>query len=172
VTSPDWGNYPPEQQSTYSWTDAPATAQSWRTYTDGGFVNDITFKNVLRNYDANARHPEVAGPGHFNDPDYLGPELGMTDEEFRTQMTLWSVAAAPLVIGSDIESSARPPSTLSPTSAATTTVPTGSASTPAADRDSRTQATHRSTGDATSGAGEAILINLLGTWSQTLVPKF
>ncbi|WP_243869469.1 NPCBM/NEW2 domain-containing protein [Streptomyces liangshanensis] len=102
VTSPDWGNYPEEQQSTYSWTYAPAIAQSWRTYTDVGFVGEIKFKDVLRNYDANARHPEAAGPGHFNDPDYLGPELGMTDEEFRTQMTLWSVAAAPLVIGSDI----------------------------------------------------------------------
>jgi alpha-galactosidase len=102
VTSPDWGNYPLEQQSTYSWSYAPAIAQSWRTYTDVGFVYDIKFKDVLRNYDANARHPEVAGPGHFNDPDYLGPELGMTDEEFRTQLTLWSAAAAPLVIGSDV----------------------------------------------------------------------
>jgi alpha-galactosidase len=102
VTSPDWGNYPPEQQSTYSWSYAPAIAQSWRTYTDVGFQGDIKFKDVLRNYDANARHPEVAGPGHFSDPDYLGPELGMTDEEFRTQMTLWAVAAAPLVIGSDV----------------------------------------------------------------------
>ncbi|MFY1670570.1 NPCBM/NEW2 domain-containing protein [Plantactinospora sp. WMMB334] len=102
VTSPDWGNYPEEQQSTYSWSYAPAIAQSWRTYTDVGFVGEIKFKDVLRNYDANARHPEVAGPGHFNDPDYLGPELGMTDEEFRTQMTLWSVAAAPLVIASDV----------------------------------------------------------------------
>jgi alpha-galactosidase len=102
VTSPDWGNYPQEQQSTYSWSYAPAIAQSWRTYTDVGFIGEIKFKDVLRNYDANARHPEAAGPGHFNDPDYLGPELGMSDEEFRTQMTLWSVAAAPLVIGSDI----------------------------------------------------------------------
>ena len=67
-----------------------------------GLLGTIKFKDVLRNYDANARHPEVAGPGHLNDPDYLGPELGMTDEEFRTQMTLWSVAAAPLVIGSDV----------------------------------------------------------------------
>lgn len=102
VTSPDWGNYPEEQQSTYSWSYAPKIAQSWRTYTDVGFVDEIKFKDVLRNYDANARHPEAAGPGHFNDPDYLGPEHGMSDEEFRTQMTLWSVAAAPLVIGSDV----------------------------------------------------------------------
>ena len=102
VTSPDWGDYPEEQQSTYSWSYAPAIAQSWRTYTDVGFVGEIKYKDVLRNYDANARHPEAAGPGHFNDPDYLGPELGMSDVEFRAQMTLWSVAAAPLVIASDV----------------------------------------------------------------------
>lgn len=101
VTSPDWGDYPEEQQSTWSWTYAPGIAESWRTYTDVGFVGQIQFKDVLRNFDANARHPEVAGPGHFSDPDYLGPELGMTTEEFRTQMSLWTIAAAPLVISSD-----------------------------------------------------------------------
>nr|BFF21233.1 NPCBM/NEW2 domain-containing protein [Promicromonospora thailandica] len=101
VTSPDWGDYPEEQQSTWSWTYAPGIAESWRTYTDVGFVGQIQFKDVLRNFDANARHPEVAGPGHFSDPDYLGPELGMTTEEFRTQMSLWTVAAAPLIISSD-----------------------------------------------------------------------
>ncbi|WP_369374770.1 NPCBM/NEW2 domain-containing protein [Promicromonospora sp. Populi] len=101
VTSPDWGDYPEEQQSTWSWTYAPDIAESWRTYTDVGFVGQIQFKDVLRNFDANARHPESAGPGHFSDPDYLGPELGMSTEEFRTQMTLWTIAAAPLVIASD-----------------------------------------------------------------------
>ena len=101
VTSPDWGDYPEEQQSTHSWSYASEIAESWRTYTDVGFVGQIQFKDVLRNFDANARHPEVAGPGHFSDPDYLGPELGMTAEEFRTQMTLWTIAAAPLVISSD-----------------------------------------------------------------------
>lgn len=102
VTSPDWGNYPESQQSINSWSYAPGIAQAWRTYTDVGFQGDIKFKDVLRNYDANARHPEVVKPGAFSDPDYLAPELGMTDEEFRTQLTLWSVAAAPLVVGSDI----------------------------------------------------------------------
>ena len=101
VTSPDWGDYPEEQQSTHSWSYAPEIAESWRTYTDAGFVGMMKYSDVLRNYDANARHPEAAGPGHWNDPDYLGPQLGMSDEEFRTQMSLWSVAAAPLVIASD-----------------------------------------------------------------------
>jgi alpha-galactosidase len=101
VTSPDWGNYPESQQSTNTWTYAPQIAESWRTYTDVGFVHDIKYSDILRNFDANARHPEVAGPGHWNDPDYLGPELGTSDEEFRSQMALWSISAAPLVIGSD-----------------------------------------------------------------------
>jgi alpha-galactosidase len=101
VTSPDWGDYPESQQSTNTWSYAPQIAQSWRTYTDVGFVGLIKYSDVLRNFDANARHPEAAGPGHWNDPDYLGPQLGMSDEEFRSQMALWSLSAAPLVIGSD-----------------------------------------------------------------------
>lgn len=116
VTSPDWGNYPESQQSTDTWSYAPAIAQSWRTYTDVGFVGSIKYSDVLRNFDANARHPEAAGPGHFNDPDYLGPQLGMTDEEFRSQMALWSMSAAPLVVGSD-------PRTFTATTVATLTNP-------------------------------------------------
>jgi len=116
VTSPDWGNYPESQQSTNTWSYAPAIAQSWRTYTDVGFVNSIKYSDVLRNFDANARHPEAAGPGHWNDPDYLGPQLGMTDEEFRSQMALWSMSAAPLVVGSD-------PRTFSDATVATLTNP-------------------------------------------------
>lgn len=102
VTSPYWGEYPEHMQSIGSWAYAPEIAESWRTYTDVGWIGQIRFSDVLRNYDANARHPEAAGPGHWNDPDYLGPELGMTDTQFRTQMSLWAVAAAPLVIASDV----------------------------------------------------------------------
>ena len=116
VTSPDWGDYPDEQQSTHSWSYAPEIAESWRTYTDAGFVGMMKYSDVLRNYDANARHPEAAGPGHWNDPDYLGPQLGMTDEEFRSQMALWSMSAAPLVVGSD-------PRTFTPATVATLTNP-------------------------------------------------
>ena len=44
-----------------------------------------------------------AVPGHWNDPDML--EIGnggMTDEEYRTQMSLWAISAAPLLAGNDI----------------------------------------------------------------------
>ena len=55
---------------------APKLAQSWRTDTDIGFTGDVVFKNVLRNLDHDAAHPNAARPGHWNDPDYLAPNLG------------------------------------------------------------------------------------------------
>jgi alpha-galactosidase len=46
-----------------------------------------------------------AAPGHWNDPDML--EIGnggMTDTEYRTHMSLWSMLAAPLIAGNDVRS--------------------------------------------------------------------
>jgi alpha-galactosidase len=80
---------------------APRIAQSWRTDTDIGATGKILFKNVLRNLDRDAAHPKAAGHGHWNDPDYLGPQLGMTRGEAQAQMTMWAIVAAPLVLGSD-----------------------------------------------------------------------
>ncbi len=80
---------------------APGVAQSWRTDTDVGGTGKIVFTNVLRNLDADAAHPRAAGPGHWNDPDYLGPQLGMTATQAQAQLTMWSIVAAPLILGSD-----------------------------------------------------------------------
>ena len=46
---------------------------------------------------------KYAGPGHWNDPDML--EIGnggMTTDEYRTQMSLWAMLAAPLIAGNDL----------------------------------------------------------------------
>jgi alpha-galactosidase len=46
-----------------------------------------------------------AGPGHWNDPDML--EIGnggMSDDEYRTHMSLWAMLAAPLIAGNDLRS--------------------------------------------------------------------
>jgi alpha-galactosidase len=46
---------------------------------------------------------EWAKPGHWNDPDML--EIGnggMSEPEYRTHMTLWSMLAAPLMAGNDL----------------------------------------------------------------------
>ncbi len=80
----------------------PLNAYSWRTGADLGVPHNIGFAAVLRNLDDTAAHPEAAGPGHWNDPDYLGPELGMSDVEAQAQFTMWAMVAAPLVLGNDI----------------------------------------------------------------------
>jgi hypothetical protein len=102
---------------TYSW--APSVAQSWRTDTDIGFPNDVVFTNVLRNLDQDSTSqtalqptPTIqaaAGPpgssgiawGHWNDPDYLAPELGMSSTQAQSQFSMWAIVAAPLMLGSD-----------------------------------------------------------------------
>jgi alpha-galactosidase len=46
---------------------------------------------------------EFAAPGHWNDPDML--EIGnggMSETEYRTHMSLWSMLAAPLIAGNDV----------------------------------------------------------------------
>ena len=75
---------------------------SWRTDTDVGVPGDVEFSSVLRNLDADAANPEAAGPGHWNDPDYLGPDQGMSAAQFRTQFSMWAMLAAPLMISEDL----------------------------------------------------------------------
>jgi alpha-galactosidase len=95
-TRPSYAN---SAYASYRW--APQIAQSWRTDTDIGFHHDIQWVNVLRNLDHDAAQPTAAGPGHWNDPDYLGPELGMTSVQSRAQFSMWAIVAAPLILGSD-----------------------------------------------------------------------
>jgi hypothetical protein len=95
-TRPSFAN---SAYANYRW--ARRFAQSWRTDTDIGFTRDVKFVNVLRNMDHDAAHPDAAGPGHWNDPDYLGPELGMTAGQAQAQLSMWAILAAPLILGSD-----------------------------------------------------------------------
>ena len=45
----------------------------------------------------------AAGPGHWNDPDMLEVgNGGMTEEEDRTQFSMWAMLAAPLIAGNDL----------------------------------------------------------------------
>lgn len=46
-----------------------------------------------------------AGPGHWNDPDMLEVgNGGMTNTEYRSHFSLWSILAAPLIAGNDLRS--------------------------------------------------------------------
>jgi alpha-galactosidase len=95
--------HPPWDESAYAtYTYGPATANSWRTGLDVGAPGHVTFAAVLRNLDRDATHPEAARPGRWNDPDYLVPDAGMTPSEAQAQFTMWTILAAPLILGDDI----------------------------------------------------------------------
>ncbi len=66
-----------------SYSFGPSVGNSWRTDTDVGFPGNVPFADVLRNMDADAADPQAAGPGHWNDPDYLAPDQGMSATQFR-----------------------------------------------------------------------------------------
>lgn len=87
-----------------SYTFGPSVGNSWRTDTDVGVPGDVQFSAVLRNLDADAAQPQAAGPGHWNDPDYLGPDQGMSAAQFRTQFSMWAMLAAPLMVSEDLVS--------------------------------------------------------------------
>ncbi|MDQ2832305.1 MAG: glycoside hydrolase family 27 protein [Acidobacteriota bacterium] len=73
----------------------------WRTTGD---ISD-TWTSMIGNIEKQVPTAPFAGPGHWNDPDML--EIGnghMTDEEYRTHMSLWALTAAPLLAGNDIRS--------------------------------------------------------------------
>ncbi|UJR16594.1 hypothetical protein I4U23_003494 [Adineta vaga] len=77
----------------------PNVGNSWRTTND---IQDNWF-SMINNIDFNNRLVEKAGPGGWNDPDML--EIGnggMTDTEYRTHFSLWSISKAPLIVGCDV----------------------------------------------------------------------
>jgi hypothetical protein len=85
-----------------SYSFGPSVGNSWRTDTDVGFPGNVPFSDVLRNIDADAAAPQAAGPGHWNDPDYLAPGQGMSDAQFRSQLSMWAMLAAPLMVSADL----------------------------------------------------------------------
>lgn len=95
---------PLEDESAFaSYTFGPSVGNSWRTDTDVGFPGNVPFADVLRNMDADATSPQAAGPGHWNDPDYLAPDQGMSATQFRSQFSMWAMLAAPLMISDNLE---------------------------------------------------------------------
>jgi alpha-galactosidase len=61
------------------------------------------WSSVLSNYGYNRWIGRYAKPGNWNDPDFLiAGDGGLTDEESRSQVALWSMMAAPMILSSDV----------------------------------------------------------------------
>ena len=73
---------------------------SWRTTGD---IRDAWDSMSHIGFDLQLPLTQYANPGHWNDPDML--EIGnggMSDTEYQTHMSLWSLLAAPLLAGNDL----------------------------------------------------------------------
>ncbi|MGW2765648.1 NPCBM/NEW2 domain-containing protein [Streptomyces sp. NPDC001275] len=88
----EWGQNKP-------WEWASDVGHLWRTTGD---ISD-SWGSMLSILKQNLPLAPYAGPGQWNDPDMLEVgNGGMTDTEYRTHFSMWSVMAAPLLIGSDL----------------------------------------------------------------------
>lgn len=88
----EWGENKP-------WEWASDVGHLWRTTGD---ISD-NWGSMLSILKQNLPLAPHAGPGHWNDPDMLEVgNGGMTDTEYRSHFSMWSVMAAPLLIGSDL----------------------------------------------------------------------
>ncbi len=73
--------------------------EMWRT-TDDIFDNYSRMTSIGF---AQAGLTKFGGPGRWNDPDMLEVgNGGMTTDEYKTQMSLWAILAAPLLAGNDL----------------------------------------------------------------------
>ncbi len=89
----DWGVRKP-----WLW-GAQSGGNLWRTTDD---ISD-RWSSLLGILDQQVGLARYAGPGHWNDPDML--EIGnggMSEAQYRAQLSLWAMLAAPLIAGNDL----------------------------------------------------------------------
>lgn len=100
-------------QGTPDWYDVlgwvRGFGQLWREGTDVQIYDpkqpDLSrFGSVMWNYDYNLQLARFQKPGNWNDADFIiGGDRGMTLAETRSQLALWSMMSAPLILSSDLD---------------------------------------------------------------------
>ncbi|MER7763159.1 ricin-type beta-trefoil lectin domain protein [Streptomyces sp. NPDC097619] len=100
----EWGS--PTWFAVLGWTSG--TSHLWREGRDVQVYQPSTpgasrWASVLGNYGYNRWLGRYAAPGRWNDPDFLiAGAPGLTAEESRTQVALWAMMAAPMILSSDV----------------------------------------------------------------------
>lgn len=88
---------------TQSWM--PDQGNLWRSTTDIADAWGPTGWSVLGNWDGQVGNYIYTRPGAWSDPDMLEVGHGkLTEDESRSHMGLWALAAAPLIAGNDVRS--------------------------------------------------------------------
>ncbi|MYS23501.1 Alpha galactosidase A [Streptomyces sp. DvalAA-14] len=85
-----------------------ANSNGWRTNGDVEcYCSTLTnWSNVSQRFDVLPAWVQYDSPGGWGDPDSVevgnGAATGLTPDERRTQVTLWAVSSAPLILGTDL----------------------------------------------------------------------
>ncbi|TWP34101.1 NEW3 domain-containing protein [Leekyejoonella antrihumi] len=81
-------------------------ANLWREGADTALGQEsgaAKWSAIAYNYSYNVGLGQYAGPGHFNDPDFLlAGDSGLSDTEMQSQVSLWAEMAAPLISSTDL----------------------------------------------------------------------
>ncbi len=98
----------------WTWGEAVG-GHCWRTTGDLGLERGDLLPGFYQIGLSNARHYEYAGPGHWNDPDYIligyvgnargqgeGQPTKLTPNEQYSYMSMWCLMAAPLIFSGDM----------------------------------------------------------------------
>lgn len=97
-----WPDYQRSEGTAPNYTLVADTCNLWRMYYD---ISD-SYESILDiiDYYKNATNilQPVAGPGNWNDPDMLIiGNFGLSLDQARTQMAMWAILAAPLIMSND-----------------------------------------------------------------------
>ncbi|MEZ0110837.1 alpha-galactosidase [Catenulispora sp. EB89] len=102
--SGEWGN--PTWFDVLGWVGQ--LGQLWREGYDIATYNSSNpsasrWSSVLSNYGYNRWISRYAKPGNWNDPDFLiAGDPGLTADESRSQVALWAMMNAPMILSSDV----------------------------------------------------------------------
>eukprot|EP01097_Dermamoeba_algensis_P000029 TRINITY_DN100_c0_g1_i1.p1 TRINITY_DN100_c0_g1~~TRINITY_DN100_c0_g1_i1.p1 ORF type:complete len:407 (-),score=64.62 TRINITY_DN100_c0_g1_i1:21-1241(-) len=105
VFSCSWPAYANEDGSKFDYQYIGTICNLWRLYDD---INDAfpTTLNIAQYWVNHTFELQpAAGPGKWNDPDMFEVGNGhQTDGEYRIQLSIWSILAAPFILGNDVRS--------------------------------------------------------------------
>jgi alpha-galactosidase len=105
-SAPAYFEFSPEWYDVLTWVRD--FGQLWREGDDMANYDAKTpdtprFKSVLFNYAYNLPLGRFQKPGNWNDADFIiGGDSGLTLAESRSQMALWAMMSAPLILSSDV----------------------------------------------------------------------
>ncbi len=104
ASAPAYFQGSPQWLDVIGWTSK--IANLWREGADiplGQESGAEKWAGIAYNYSYNVGLARFAGPGHWNDPDFLlVGDSGLSTVEMQSQMTLWAEMAAPLISSTDL----------------------------------------------------------------------